>query len=324
MALVLFAISGCSSVPENAAATVNGVVISKDDVAHRIQVGAAINPGKVPTDPNSDEYKSFQRDITRQLIGEELERQEAEKRGVSVSADEITAVVDQVVENKYFGSLQKLQEDYARRGISEEELRLQIYRTILHRKLYESLRAEVAPSEEEIKAQYDANIDKFIYPEKRQVRQIIVKSEAAAKTIEGRINAGEDMATIAKSESTDAQTKANGGYLGVVTQADMPPEVGSVTFSLAKGQVSDPIMSAQGWYIVRVELIIPASNRTWDQVKDEQMLYASNQRLADRYKQYQQEVYDSYDIQYADDYAPREKSPVTTETPVSTVPEVQP
>src|SRR5450756_363268 len=93
LVIACLTVSSCGDLPSNAAATVNGKVISKDDVAERIRIGAGINPGKVPTDPNSEDYKNFQRDITEQLVAEEMERQEAEKRGVTVTADEVDAKV---------------------------------------------------------------------------------------------------------------------------------------------------------------------------------------------------------------------------------------
>jgi hypothetical protein len=43
LAMIVF-VPGCGSVPPDAAATVNGVVISKEDVAKRLAVAAGLNP----------------------------------------------------------------------------------------------------------------------------------------------------------------------------------------------------------------------------------------------------------------------------------------
>jgi parvulin-like peptidyl-prolyl isomerase len=91
--------------------------------------------------------------------------------------------------------------------------------------------------------------------------------------------------------------------------------VGNTAFSLPANQVSPPFKSGQRWFIVKVEFIAPASNRSYDEVKDDLMNFMSNQRLAERYKEYVEEVKQSYDIEYADDYAPREKEPGEMETP---------
>lgn len=319
LVIACLTVSSCGDLPSNAAATVNGKVISKDDVAERIRIGAGINPGKVPTDPNSEDYKNFQRDITEQLVAEEMERQEAEKRGVTVTADEVDAKVDLVVEDQYLGSIQKMQEDFAKRGITENDLRNEILRQLLHQKILDTLRAEVPVNEEEVRAQYEASKNSYIYPEKRQVRQIVTADEASALADANRVAGGEEMASVAQQVSIDNKTKSSGGMVGLVTQASLPKEVGDMVFSLALNQLSMPFKSALGWYIVKVELITPASNRTYEQVKDDLIKFAGNQKLVERYKTYVEEVQAAYDVEYADDYSPREKT-ATDESTTATVP----
>ena len=132
-------VTACSDLPPDAAATVNGVVITKDDVAARIRVGAGINPTKTPSDPDSEEYKNFQRDMTAQMVSEEVEKQEATRRGITVASDEIDSIVQQVVEDKYLGSVQKMEDDFAKRGVTDEDLRDNILRQLLHKKVVQSL-----------------------------------------------------------------------------------------------------------------------------------------------------------------------------------------
>ena len=307
-------VSGCSSLPPDAAATVNGKVISKDDVAARITVAKGLQPASVPTDTGSEDYKNLQRDVTEQLVAEETERQEAEKRNITVSADEVDALIQQVVEDKYLGSIQKMQEDFAKRGLNEDDLRQELLRRLLHQKILDSLRAEVPVSEDEIRAQYNANIGNYVYPEKRQVRQIVVSTQAAAESAASRLAAGEDMTTVAKQVSIDTKTKDNGGNLGLVTRDALPKAVGDVAFSLQAKQVSAPFLADQRWYIVKVEIITPASNKTYDEVKSDLMKFASNQKLAERYKTYVEEVKASYDVQYADGYEPRAVTTSTDDT----------
>lgn len=304
-------VSGCSNLPSDAAATVNGKVISKDDVTDRIRVARGLQPASVPTDTESEDYKNLQRGVAEQLVAEETERQEAEKRNITVTADEVDALIQQVVEDKYLGSVEKMQEDFGKRGVTEDDLRQELLRRLLHRKILASLRAEVPVSEDEIRAQYDANIGNYVYPEKRQVREIVVSNQAAAEAAASRLAAGEDMATVAKQVSIDPKTKDNGGNLGLVTRDALPKAVGDVAFSLPAKQVSAPFMADQGWYIVKAEIITPASNKTFDDVKGDMMKFASNQKLADRYKTYVEDVKASYDVQYAEGYEPL---PATTST----------
>lgn len=315
---ILF-ILGCANLPSNAAATVNGFAITKDDVADRIRLIAGMSPQKVPTDTESQEYKDMQRDITEQLVTEEVERQETDKRSLTVSADEINNIMDQVVEDKYLGSTDKMQADFDKRGLKAEDLRTQIMRQLLHQKLLESLGAEVPASEDEVRARYEASKDRYVYPEKRQVRQIVVADEATARAVSTRIASGEDFTAVAKAVSIDSRTKDNGGLVGVVAKNALPQVVGDVAFSQASGQVSMPFKSDLGWYIVKTELIAPASDQTFDQVKPDLTKYISNQHLVERYKQFAEELKSQYDIEYADDYSPREVQPgvLPTDNPLT-------
>ncbi|MHB8792938.1 MAG: peptidyl-prolyl cis-trans isomerase [Thermoleophilia bacterium] len=320
--VMLLLFSACSDVPSNAAATVNGSVITKDAVAQRIRIGAGINPSKTPTDIESQEYKDFQRDMTEQMVAEEVERQEAERRGITVSSTEVNAIIDQVIDDKYLGSIEKMQEDFAKRGLNEDDIRQEILRRLLHQKILESLRAEVAVTEEQARAQYEADKNNYVSPEKRQVRQVVSADEATAQNIANRVSGGEDMAVIAGQSSIDSKTKTNGGLVGMVTRTQLPKAVGDMAYSMAVNEVSAPFKGDLGWYVIRVELIVAAANSGFEDVKAELMTHLSNQNLSERYKTYVQEIKDDYEIEYADDYSPREVTPAdeTTPEPTDTAP----
>ena len=218
--------------PSDAAATVNGVVITRDEVATRLSLAAGLNPSKVPTDPESEDYKIAQRDFAAQLVSEEIERQEADKRNITVTPEEIDVLMAQIVEDKYLGSTQKMEEDFAKRGVTDADLRNEVWRRLVHQKLLESLRDEVPVTDEELQAQYDANIGNYVSPEKRQTRQIVVADQATAQSIASRIAAGEDFTAIAKQSSIDSKTKQNGGLIGIVPKDALPPAVGDAAFAL--------------------------------------------------------------------------------------------
>jgi len=304
----IFLISGCGSMPENAAANVNGIIITKDDVAARIQVAAGLNPTKVPTDTESEDYRNFQRDVTAQMVSEEIERQEIEKRGITISADEISTLLQQVVEDKYLGSVQKMEEDFAKRGITDDDLRNEIWRGLAHQKLLASLRDEVSVSDAEVLAQYQSSMSNYVFPEKRQTRQIVILDEATAQSVASRLAAGEDFTTLAREISIDTKTKQNGGLLGLVTRDSLPKAVGDVAFTVDANSVSMPFQSDLGWYVVKVDFVTPPSNRTFDEVKGELTTFMNNQRLADHYKDYAEGLKSEYNIEYADDYSPRPES----------------
>jgi parvulin-like peptidyl-prolyl isomerase len=78
--------------------------------------------------------------------------------------------------------------------------------------------------------------------------------------------AGADFATVAKENSDDKGSGANGGDLGAFRKGQMVPEFDKEAFLLPPGQVSQPVKSAFGYHIIKVE---SHSTKPFDEVKPE-------------------------------------------------------
>ena len=86
----------------------------------------------------------------------------------------------------------------------------------------------------------------------------LTEEEALAKAqeIEKRLKAGEDFATIAKAESADAGSGANGGDLGApFKHGQMVKPFEDAAFSLKPGEISVPVKSQFGYHIIRVDKV---------------------------------------------------------------------
>ncbi|MGA7425130.1 MAG: peptidylprolyl isomerase, partial [Rhodoplanes sp.] len=94
-------------------------------------------------------------------------------------------------------------------------------------------------------------------------------AEDKAKAALARIKKGEDFATVAKALTDDPPGKQDGGDLGYFTKDQMVPEFSEVAFKLDKGQVSEPIKTAFGWHIVKIEDKRKRAAPEFDQVKDQ-------------------------------------------------------
>ena len=96
------------------------------------------------------------------------------------------------------------------------------------------------------KAPYDGKIVRYIV--------FAAKDKTLATTVAKQLQAdhGSNFAALAKKYSTDTQTAAQGGTIGVVIKGQMEPTVEKVVFALKKDQISDPVQSQQGWEILEV------------------------------------------------------------------------
>ena len=83
------------------------------------------------------------------------------------------------------------------------------------------------------------------------VEGILVSSPIEAYSVIDRLKKGEDFATLAKQLSIDSSAP-NGGRLGGVSLAALRPELRDAVAQLNPGQISQPIKTPLGYYVVEV------------------------------------------------------------------------
>ena len=124
-------------------------------------------------------------------------------------------------------------------------------------------------SEAEAKAYYDSHKGEY---EQCKARHILIRfkgspvparagqkelteEEALAKAqdIRKKLEAGGDFAALAKAESDDAGSGANGGDLGNFGRGRMVPPFEQAAFSLEIGKLSEPVKSQFGYHIIQVQ-----------------------------------------------------------------------
>lgn len=83
----------------------------------------------------------------------------------------------------------------------------------------------------------------------------LTEEEALAKAqdIRKKILAGGDFAALAKSDSDDAGSGANGGDLGSFKHGSMVPAFEQAAFALPVNQVSEPVKTPFGYHLIQVQ-----------------------------------------------------------------------
>ena len=110
-------------------------------------------------------------------------------------------------------------------------------------------RAEV--KEEEVRAFYDENLDKFTQGETVNASHILVESEEEAAKISADIKAGTITFEEAAAKYSSCPSKEAGGNLGEFGRGQMVPEFEEAAFALEVGVVSDPVKTQFGYHIIR-------------------------------------------------------------------------
>ena len=89
----------------------------------------------------------------------------------------------------------------------------------------------------------------------REGQKELSDAEAMAKAqeLKKQLDGGGDFAALAKTESDDTGTGAQGGDLGQFARGSMVPEFDTAAFSQPIGKVGDPVRSAFGYHLIKVE-----------------------------------------------------------------------
>jgi len=141
----------------------------------------------------------------------------------------------------------------------------------------DSLRESQEITEEALQNYYQENIDRYKADDQRQIAHILILSDddddaalAKANALKARIEAGEDFATLAKTESDDEPTRETGGDLGILLPGSFEESFETAANSLENiGDVSEPVKSEFGYHLIKLTAFVEGSVQTLEQVKDE-------------------------------------------------------
>jgi len=145
--------------------------------------------------------------------------------------------------------------------------------------LKKEIEDNVKVTDEDVKAYYESNKDKFKEPEKIKVSHILVDTEAEAKDILAKLQGGADFAALAK-EKSKCPSKENGGELGLLSKGQTVPEFEQAAFALQPGQLSGVVKTQFGYHIIKVTEKQPEKVMALDGIKDQlkQMILADKQK----------------------------------------------
>ena len=168
-------------------------------------------------------------------------------------------------------AIAKRYEDNRGAFLTPEEVRLRY--VVLAR---EDLAADVEVPAGTIEGRYDARRAGLTMPEQRRVRHILVADEgggeealARAEALHARILAGEAFEDVAREASDDPGSSPSGGDLGYGERGIWTPPFEEAAFSLAVGDLSEPVRSDFGFHLIRVEDVRESRTRSFDEAKEE-------------------------------------------------------
>jgi peptidyl-prolyl cis-trans isomerase C len=152
--------------------------------------------------------------------------------------------------------------------------------TLLIRELFADYQKANPVTDADIKAEYD----KFVAAnggKEYRARHILVEKEDEAKAIIASLKKGGKFDEIAKKQSKDPGSGANGGDLDWANAASYVPEFSGALVKLNKGQTTqEPVKSQFGYHVIRLDDVREAQLPKQDEVKPQIAQQLQQQKLA--------------------------------------------
>ena len=285
--LLFLAVPAPAEILERVVAKVNGDIVTLSDFqARQLAAAQAAHVG-------ADKIESFLRQnnarILQEAIDELLLTQRALDLGMKLRPEASREIIEGIKKENNLETDADLQEQLRREGMSMDDLRRSIERSIMRRQvLQREIEPKVAVSEEDSYAEYQTRKADFTKPATVTLEEILVKDEdvrAKADALVARARAGEDFQALARSYS-QAPSAKNGGELGKLAQGEMNPELEKHAFALAKGAISDPIAQGQGFRILKVVDKTEGTVVPYDEAKEEIRRKLGEERISKEYQAY--------------------------------------
>ena len=259
-----------ADVPDGAVAVVGDKTVTKEEFDKLIEQqkkSAEAQKQDFP-EPGTPEYEALKATVVKGLVEQKEWELEGESMGVKVTDQEIETELDKLKQTYFQGDEQKYSAELAKQGLTDADVRNELRTRILTNKIYEAVIKKVTVSDADIKAYYDRNPTQYQQPASREVRHILVKTEALAQKLHDQIQGGADFAKLAKKYTQDQASKADGGKFTAFKGRTVAP-FDEFVFSAKTGDLSDPIKTEFGWHIIEVlSAVKPATTTPLDQVKD--------------------------------------------------------
>lgn len=249
-------------------AVVNGEIITTSDLSDRLKNLLFVS--RMPL--NQETEPMIKQQVLHQAIDETLKVYEAEKNGIKVDEKDINNAV-----KRFEDKNGKIDEE----KISERALRAQIKADIAWSKLmgvkaYEARNVTQKEAEDAL-----ALAMKDINSPKRMISEIyILKNKAKNISELVKLLRTDSRFELYAQQFSDAPSAGRGGKLGWVNVGRFDEPLENALSKMKEGEISDPISSGNGYYILRLEKNFnPETEKTYIPTMEEMKSFLQNKKM---------------------------------------------
>ena len=173
-------------------------------------------------------------------------------------------------------------------GMTEETLRKRLVDRFAPDEVVRfEVSSRISVADHEVDAYYAEHTDEFRHDDEVELREIVLMADNEAKKAERRFEAeqlhgsltAQNFAQIA-AESSEAGTKSDSGYLGLVKRGDLSETLEEVAFGLTAGSWSGVLEMPYGFHILYAENVRVGEIKPLEEVRDELRMRLEDERFS--------------------------------------------
>ncbi len=224
------------------------------------------------------EIAAAHKDLLRNLIDQQLWISKGKQLGINGETD-LVKKLDEIRKQYNLKSMEELEAAAKEQGVSFEDFKQNIRNGLITQEVMrEEVGQNIRFTPGEAERYYAEHKEDYAQPESVHLSEIMVSTGGATEgdkltaakakidDIENRLHAGGDFGQLAKSFS-DGPTAAQGGDLGQYQPGALPKLLEDKTFPLAVGQYTEPILTRQGYIILKVDDHLKGGVRPYKEVE---------------------------------------------------------
>jgi len=293
---------GKSRIIQRVIVKVNGEIFTETDLVD-LQIQALQEKNRVVRSPqdlqNDATLKAAVMEVTPAILVDAVDEllmvQHGREAGYKMTEDKFKNYVDGLKKDNKLDDA-GLKAAMAEQGITMESLHEQVERRLIVQSVQQYEVMERATlTEAEKKDYYDKHPDEFMSASTVTLREIFIKVASVPQSgqptfsvgqdndvrkqieaVRARAQAGEDFTKLV-AEVSDSGSKANAGLIGPVNMSDLPDSLRDMLSKMKPGDITDPIRTATGYQILKLETKSESIRKAFADVNDElsQKVYES-------------------------------------------------
>jgi peptidyl-prolyl cis-trans isomerase SurA len=270
---------------------VNGDIFTKTDLEQR-QIAALRQKGQaidLKSDPNNVQLRKMLDEITPQIMVDAVDEmvivQRGKELGYTLSDAQFKSVVDNIRKENKIENDEQFQAALKAENMTLADLRRTLERQMIYQRVQQNeVLAKIGVTDDEARKYYESHVKDFTTPPTVTLREILAAvpgdpkvmnvaadeaAKARAEEIRKRVTTGGESFEKLAGEISDSPSKANAGLIGPLSVNDLSPDLRKLVESMKAGDVSEPVRTARGYQLLKLETITPTTTMTLEQAREQ-------------------------------------------------------